>query len=198
MVLLVPSICCAQFFGQFGPLASMGPGQKSLGAYLGAGNNTVGPSAEFRFNYANHMTAGIQGTLERSVFGAQGDLRAGLLGTGGDFPLELGGQVAGGMVTGEGATSLYVQGVPGLSYEWDAGAGQTFSAWAGLGLRITTSTKALGSSESIFRLGGRFQFSSELGMAADLEAVDGTTRLMVGADYRFGGGGGSSNVPTSP
>src|SRR5205085_8297372 len=118
----------AQFFGQFGPLDRMPYGQKSLGAYLGGGGGDLGPTAEFRLNYANRSTAGLQASIVHNIFGAQADVRAGLLGTGGDFPLELGGQLAGGLITGEGATSLFVQGVPAISGEWDAGGGQSFSA----------------------------------------------------------------------
>ena len=193
---LAPRPAQAQFFGQFGPLSGMPSGAKSLGLYLGSGSSEFGPMGEFRFAYGSHSTAGIAASLEHSTFGAQADIRAGLLGTGGDYPLELGGQLAGGMITGNGATALYVQGVPSLSYEWDAGGGQSFSAWSGLGLRVVTSTRRLGSSNGLFRIGGRFQFSPELGLSSNLEDLAGAAQLLVGVDYRFGAGG-STNVPAS-
>ncbi len=192
LFLAAPRPAHAQFFGQFGPLSAMPGGAKALGIYLGAGDGHVGPTGEFRINYWKHATAGLQATVESSVFGLQADTRAGLVGTGGEFPLELGGQLAGGLVTGGGSTSFYIQGVPGLSFEWDAGGGQSWSAWAGVGLRLAASTKFNGSSDGILRLGGRFQFSPELGLATNLEDVGGTSRLMVGGEYRFGGGGGGN------
>jgi hypothetical protein len=191
---LVPRAAHAQYLGQFGPLNRMGPGQQSLGLYLGDGPVGLGPAAEFRLNYGDGSTIGFQAGLADRIFGLQTDLRAGLMGIHGDFPLELGGELAGGLFSGRGYTGIYGQLVPGLSWELDAGGGQSWAAWAGLGYRVTASTHRLGRGDAILRAGARFQFSRELGLAAGLEDLGGDSHLMVGAEYRFGGRG-SSNVP---
>ncbi|MBI5836387.1 MAG: hypothetical protein HZB25_03995 [Candidatus Eisenbacteria bacterium] len=199
---LLPLLCLAafarpahgQYLGQFGPLNRMGDGQKSLGLYLGSGPVGLGPLAEVRANYGSHGTVGVQAGLADKIFALQGDLRAGIMGTGGDFPVELGGELAGGLVTGGGDTGIYGQLVPALSFEVDAGSGQSWAGWAGLGYRVTASNKRIGSGAGIFRVGGRFTFSRQLGMAANLEDVAGSGHLLVGVEYRFGGGG-ASNVP---
>ena len=189
-----PRIAGAQYLGQFGPLNHMGTGQKSLGAYLGSGPGGLGVSGELRANYEDRATFGVQAGVADQVFAAQADLRSGLLGTGGDFPLMLGGELAGGLMSGGGDTGIYGQVVPGVSFEMDAGEGQSWSGWAGLGFRLSASKHRIGRGDSLFRVGGRFSFSRQLALATSLEDVGGATHLMVGAEYRFGSHG-AANAP---
>lgn len=175
----------AQSFGQMGPLAGMGHKSTLLGVYLGMGNGDVNPSAELRVSSGHRATMGLAATVEHSTFAAQADVRAGLTGTGGDYPLELGGQLAGGLITGGGATGIYAQVVPGLSFEWNVGEGRAFSTWAGLGFRLSASSKSVGDGSGIARLGTRYDFSPSVGLGASLEAVGGGSKLIAGADYTF-------------
>ena len=188
-----PRGAMAQYLGQFGPLNHMGTGQKSLGAYVGSGPGGLGLTGEVRANYAEHATMGVQAGVADQVFGAQVDLRGGLMGTGGDFPLMLGGEVAGGLMSGGGDTGIYGQVVPEVGFEMDAGGGQSWSAWAGLGYRVSASKHRIGRGDSLFRVGGRFDFSRELGLVAHLEDVGGSTHLLVGAEYRFGSHASGNN-----
>ncbi|HVP39152.1 MAG TPA: hypothetical protein VMS93_08220 [Candidatus Saccharimonadales bacterium] len=190
----LPATARAQYLGQFGPLNSMGTGQKALGLYLGAGPTGLGAAAEIRANHSERGTFGVQFAVQHSIFAGQADIRAGLLSSGGDFPVMLGGELAGGVVSGGGTTAIYAQAVPGLSWEMDAGGGQSWAAWAGLGFRVSASQHKLGHGDTLIRAGGRFSFSRELGLTASLEDVAGSSHLMVGAESRFGGHGGS-NVP---
>jgi hypothetical protein len=189
-----PRTAGAQSLGQFGPLNHMGTDQKSLGAYLGAGSGGMGVTGELRANYGDRATFGVQAGLVDRVFSAQVDLRGGLFGTEGEFPMMLGGEVAGGLMSGGGDTGIYGQVVPGVSFEVDAGEGQSWAGWAGLGFRLSASNHRIGRGVGLLRAGGRFNFSHQLGLVASLEDLDGTARLMVGAEMRFGGRGGS-NAP---
>ena len=185
----LPSSARAQFFGQTGPLGVLPGDAKSCGVFLGSGRGNIDPMAELRTNYSAHGTLGIQGTVENKIFGLQADARTGLMHTDGDYPFELGGQLAAGLLTGGGQTGIYAQAVPGMSFEWDAGFGQSAAVYAGLGFRVTASNKRVGQGDGLWRLGGRLQYSNEIGMGASLEDVAGSAHLLVGADFRFGGGG---------
>ncbi len=175
----------AQIFWQMGPLTGMGQRSTLLGVYMGMGNGDVNPSAELRVSSGHAATMGIAASVENSAFGAQADVRAGLTGTGSDSPLELGGQLAGGLLTGGGSTGIYAQVVPGLSFEWGVGEGRAFSTWAGLGYRLTASSRSVGDGAGIARLGTRYDFSPSMGLGASLEAVGGASKLFLGGDYTF-------------
>lgn len=175
----------AQFFGQMGPLSGMGERSALLGVYLGMGNGDINPSAELRVSSGHRATMGLAASVEHSTFAVQGDVRAGLTGTGGDFPMELGGQLAAGLFTGGGATGIYAQAVPGLSFEWNLDEGRSFSTWAGLGFRLTASSKSVGDGTGLARLGTRYNFSPSVALGAALEAVSGGSKLIAGADYTF-------------
>ena len=175
----------AQFFGQMGPLEGMSSGHTLFGAYIGLADGSVGPMAEFRASSGKHATAGIAASVEHSVFGLQVDARGGLTGTGGEYPLELGGQLAAGLLTGGGSTGIYAQAVPGLSFEWDAGEGRSFSTWAGLGLRITAASHNSGGSNGMIRVGTRYNFSPSVGFSAALEDVGGSSRFLAGVGYTY-------------
>ena len=175
----------AQFLGQSGPLEGMATGSRMLGAYVGGGAGDVGPAAELRFATAPHATVGLGASVENKTFGMQADARAGLLNTGGDDPLELGGQLAGGFLTGGGSTGFYGQAVPGASFDWSVGRGQSFSTWAGLGFRLTAATHQVGRGDGVVRVGARFNFSPTVNFGASLEDVGGTSRIIAGAGYTF-------------
>ncbi len=175
----------AQLFTQSGPLEGMRTGSRSLSVYLGGGDGTMGVMGELRTATSSRATAGIAGSLEGSVFGLQADTRAGLLDTGGSVPLTLGGQLAGGFLTGGGSTGFYAQAVPGLSFDWTVGDGQSFSSWAGLGFRVTAASHQVGRGDGVFRAGTRFNFSPTVGFGASLEDVGGNSRLLAGATYAF-------------
>ena len=179
----------AQILGQYSGLYPLAGGRKELGVFLGTGSGDMGVTAQGRVGSTRTLGYDLQMASQNSRFAAQLGALAGLMRSSGDYPLVLGGQLAGGLLTGGGSTGPYIQGVPGLSVEWDAGSGQVFSLWGGLGLRIMSSTKAAGSSDAIYRLGGRFDYSSDFGFATNLESVDGNSTISVGMQYRFGNNG---------
>jgi hypothetical protein len=183
----------AQIVGQYSGLYPLAGGRKELGAYLGTGSGDMGFTVQGRVGSTRTLGYDVQASVQNSIFVGQLAAMANLMHTDGSYPLVLGGQLAAGVSSGGGATGLYIQGVPGLSYDWDAGGGQTFSFWGGLGLRLSSSTKHAGSSAGILRLGGRFDYSTDFGFAANLEDVDGHSTISVGIQYRFGAGG--SNRP---
>ncbi len=175
----------AQLFGQMGPLSGMGTRSTLLGVYLGFGSGDVSPSAELRMSAGHRTTAGIAASVENSAFMAQADVRGGLTGTGGDLPLELGGQLAVGLVTGGGSTGIYAQVVPGLSFEWSTGNTSSFSTWGGLGLRLTAASHQSSVGSGVARLGTRYKFSPTVGLGASFEDVGSSNKLIAGADYTF-------------
>lgn len=179
----------AQVLGQYSGLYPLASGRKELGLYLGSGSGEIGITAQGRVGSTKTLGFDLQASVQNSVFGGQVAAMAGLMRSSGDYPVVLGGQLAGGVLSGGGATGLFVQGVPGVSFEWSDGGGQVFSFWGGLGLRIISSTKRFGSSAGILRLGSRFDYSPEFGFAANLEDVDGHSTISVGLQYRFGAGG---------
>ncbi|MBI5837206.1 MAG: hypothetical protein HZB25_08175 [Candidatus Eisenbacteria bacterium] len=187
--LLFVSAASAQSFGQFGVLTGIHPGRMDLGAYFGGSGGDMVPTFELRGDLSSGGSLGLQATVEHRVFGAQLDLRRALVNTGGSLALDLGGQVAGGFATGRGSSRVFVQIVPGASGEWRVGGRQTAGLWTGVGLRLTSPTGSSGAADGVFRFGGRFGFTPEVGMAADFENVGGRDRLMLGVDYRFGGSG---------
>ena len=179
----------AQSFGQFDALQSRGPTRMSLGAFFSGGGDELTPTFEGREALRGGGSVGLQASVEDNIFGAQLDAMKGLTNTGGSLALDLGGQVAGGLVTGSGSSAVFAQIVPGISREWGLGSrgGQTLGLWTGAGLRVSSGPGNSGSTDGLFRLGGRFGFSPEFGMAADFEDVGGGDRVMLGVDYKFGG-----------
>jgi hypothetical protein len=175
----------AQFFGQMGPLGGMASGHALLGAYMTAGSGDLGFVAELRGSSGSQSTVGLAATVEHSMFGMQADLRGSLTGTGGSFPLALGGQLAAGLITGGGSTGIYAQAVPGVSFESSTNGQGTFSSWAGIGLRLTAASHQSGMGDGVLRLGSRYSFSPTLGISATLEDVGGTTKIIAGAGYTF-------------
>jgi hypothetical protein len=189
---LVPALprgARAQVFGQFDALQSRGATRMSLGAFFSGGGDELTPTFEAREGLRSGGSVGLQASVEDDIFGAQLDARKGLANTGGSLALDLGGQVAGGFVTGSGSSAVFAQIVPGISREWDLGGrgSQTLALWTGAGLRLSSDPGNSGSTDGLFRLGGRFGFSPEFGMGADFEDVGGGDRLMLGVDYKFGG-----------
>jgi hypothetical protein len=179
----------AQSFGEFGVLTTSHPDRMSLGAVFSGDGGSLVSTFELRGDLARGGSVGAQASVDDRVFGAQLDFRRGLVNTGGNLSLDLGGQVAGGFTTGRGVSGVFVQVVPGVSREWEVSGRQTLGLWTGLGLRLSTRTGESGAADGLFRLGGRFGFSSEMGLLADFEDAGGSDHLMVGIDYRFGPGG---------
>ena len=197
LLAISPGAARAQFFGQSGPLGALEDRGKSVGVFLGAGRGNIGPMAELRSSYSDRGTLGLQITSESKIFGIAADVRTALVRVGGDYPFDLGGQLAGGIVSGGGQTGIIVSGVPGASVTWDPGVGQKASLFAGLGFRLTISTKRVGQGDGMWRIGGRLQYTDAVGLMTSVESVGGSAHLLVGGDIQFGGGAASSNVPPS-
>jgi hypothetical protein len=183
--LTIAGTASAQYFGQMGPLGGMAGGRTLLGGYMAAGSGDMGFVGELRAKSGPQSTVGFAASVVHSTFGMQVDLRGSLAGTGGSFPMELGGQLAGGLVTGGGSTGLYVQAVPGVSFESSTGGQGSFSSWGGIGVRLTAATHRSGVGDGVLRLGSRYNFTSAVGVSATLEDIGGTTRILAGAGYTF-------------
>ncbi len=178
----------AQAFGQFGPLESHNSAAMSLGAFFSGGGDQLTPTFEFRQGMRRGGSLGIQASVESQVLGAQVDFRRALANTGGSLALDLGGSVAGGLLTGNGSSAVFAEIVPTASRQWRVGGhgDQTLAGWTGAGLRVASGPSREGTN-GVFRLGSRFGFSPEFGLVVHYENVGGGDRIFLGADYRFGG-----------